>query len=293
VKPDFYYAYWELAYVYALKEDYDRVMEWIQRYIEHAPSIGTKGAGRQWRGFYLLWQGRLDDALAEARRLGDMSEDAGSEVWNAEARRLEGWVFLEKGDTERSRRSFEKCIESIRQHEADYVPAQLSYSLWTPDRIPRLVAAHAFALGLVEVAEGRPDSARARLEEMGDLLPNHSQLLRGEILLAEGLFDEVITICEKCLAWPVPYMSDTDSMLAYNLPPYKDTLARAILAKGDLSRARMEYERLARFDPRSKGRQLIHPRYHLRLADIYEQVGDRAGAREQIGRYRATWKAAD
>ncbi len=293
VKPDFYYAYWELAYVYALKEDYDEAMAWIQRYVEHAPSIGTKGAGRQWRSFYLLWHGRFNDALAEARRLGDMSEDAGSEMWNAEARRLEGWIYLEKGDPESSRHSFEKCVESIKQHEADYVPAQLSYSLWTPDRIPSLLAGHAFALGLVDIAEGKVDSARARLEEMGDLLPDHSQLLHGEILLAEGAFEKAITVCETCGARPVPYMSDTDSMLGYNLPPCKDVLARAFLAKGDMAKAQGEYESLARFDPRSKGRQLIHPAYHRSLARIYEQTGNRTGAEEQIRRYREIRKAGD
>jgi len=79
-------------------------------------------------------------------------------------------------------------------------------------------------------------------------------------------------------------------MLAYNLPPYKDTLARAFLAKGDMSKAREEYERLAGFDPRSKGRQLIHPKYHRNRAKVYEQTGNRTGAEEQIRRYRELWK---
>jgi tetratricopeptide (TPR) repeat protein len=293
MRPDFYYAYWELAYVYALKEDYEKVMGWIQRYIEHVPSIGTKGAGRQWRSFYLLWQGRLDDALAEARRLRDMSEDAGSELWNAEAWRLEGWVYLEKGDTERSRHCFDKGTESIKEHEADYVPPQLSYSLWTPERIPTLLAGYTFALGLVDIAEGKTDSARARLAEMGDLLPNYSQLLHGEILLAEGAFAKAITVCQKCESWPIPYMSDTDSMLTYNLPPYKDVLARAFLANGDVDRARQEYERLARFDPRSKSRQLIHPKYHRNLGKVLELAGNRAEAQEQNRMYRHTWKSRD
>jgi tetratricopeptide (TPR) repeat protein len=222
-----------------------------------------------------------------------MSEDAGSELWNAEARRLEGWIYLEKRDTERSRSSFEKGIRAVKEHESDFVPAQLSYSLWTPDRIPRLLACYTFALGLVDIAEGKPDSARARLEEMGDLLPNYARLLHGEILLAEGSFEKAITVCEKCSPWSIPYMSDTDSMLSYNLPPYKDVLARAFLAKGDLAQAQEAYERLARFDPRGKGRQLIHPKYHRNLAQVYRQTGNQAGAQEQIRKFRELWKAGD
>jgi len=292
LKPDFYYAYWELAYIYALKEDYKQAMEWIQRYIEHAPSIGTKGAGRQWRSFYLLWQGRLDDSLAESRRLADMAEDADSEMWRAEVWRLEGWIYLERGDTDTSRRSFEKCMKSVKEHEADYVPAQLSYSLWTPDRIPKLLAGHTFALGLVDIAEGDSRSARSRLEEMGDLLPVYSELLHGEILLAEGSYEKAITVCEKCKDRPVPYMSDTDSLLGYNLPPRKDVLGRAFLAKGELPGALDEYECLARFDPRRKRRQLIHPEYHRRLAEVYEQAGNRVGAEKEIHKYRDLWKGA-
>jgi serine/threonine protein kinase/Tfp pilus assembly protein PilF len=292
LKPDFYYAYWELAYVYALKEDYDRAMEWIQKFIEHAPSIGTKGAGRQWRSFYLFWQGRLDDALAEVRRLRDMSEDAGSDFWSAEALRLEGWIYLEKGDTERSRHCFEKGVEAIKEHEAAYVPAQTSYSLWTPERIPTLLAGYSFALGLVDIREGKVDAARSRLKEMGGLLPVYAQMLQGEILLAEGLYDEAITLCEKCEPQNVPYMSDTDSMLAYNLPPYRDVLARAFVAMGSLPKACTEYEHLTRFDPRSKARWLIHPAFHHRLAELYRKTGNETGAREQMQKYHRTWKTA-
>jgi tetratricopeptide (TPR) repeat protein len=178
----------------------------------------------------------------------------------------------------------------VKEHEADYVPAQLSYSLWTPDRIPRLLAGHAFALGLVDVAEGKVDSARTRLDEMGDLLPFYSDLLHGEILLTEGSFDKAITVCEKYSTRRVPYMSDTDSMLGYNLPPYKDVLARAFLTRGDISKAVEEYEHLARFDPRSKGRQLVHPGYHRRLAEVYDQTGNHAGAEKEMRKYREIWK---
>jgi hypothetical protein len=124
------------------------------------------------------------------------------------------------------------------------------------------------------------------MEEIANLLPRHSHILHAEILLAESAFDKAITVCEKCEPWPIPYMSDTDGMLGYNLPLQKDTLARAFLAKGDMEGARGVYERLTRFDPRSKRRQLIHPDAHRRLAQVYREIGDEPKARQQMDKYR-------
>jgi serine/threonine protein kinase len=45
LKPDFFYAHWELSYVYALKEDYDRAFHWVDRFIMQAPSTGVKASG--------------------------------------------------------------------------------------------------------------------------------------------------------------------------------------------------------------------------------------------------------
>ena len=45
MKPDFYYAYWEIAYIYALKECYPECMKWIDMYIDRAPSFGTRTDG--------------------------------------------------------------------------------------------------------------------------------------------------------------------------------------------------------------------------------------------------------
>ena len=50
IKPDFYYTYWEIAYIYALKEMYGETLEWIDRFIERAPSLGTRAEGCRWKG---------------------------------------------------------------------------------------------------------------------------------------------------------------------------------------------------------------------------------------------------
>lgn len=292
-RPDFYYAYWELAYVHALLEDYPEAMKWIEDYAGRAPSIGTRATGLQWRGFYLFWQGSLEAALGEADTLAELADKAGSELWKAEANRLRGWIRMEQGQYDQSRGYFRNGLESIRAHESEFIPAQLSYSLYTPERIPGLMATYTFAMGLADVLDGDLESARSRLREMGSLLPHYSELLHAELLLAESSYDKAITVCEKCHHGTIPYMSDTDGMLAYNLPPLRDVEARACVMKGDLERAVTQYEMLSRFDPESRNRRLINPKHHYRLARVYEKAGRSADAVREYGKFLDLMKSAD
>jgi tetratricopeptide (TPR) repeat protein len=78
LKPDFYYAYWEIAYVSALREDYAEAVRWIGAFIREAPSFGTRIEGHRWMCLYLYWLGRYEAALAESRRMGELARAAKS-----------------------------------------------------------------------------------------------------------------------------------------------------------------------------------------------------------------------
>lgn len=281
--PDFYYSYWEIAYVYALKENYGEALRWIDTYIEKAPAFGIRAEGISWRGFYHFWCGRLDAALAEADRLSELAEAEGSLLWKNAAARLRGWVYYDMGDWDRSRRIVEACIETIGSNESAFAPPEKSYSLYTPDWIPRLVSAYALMLGLIDIGEGNPAAVESRLAEIVPYWPEHARLLEAELLLAEGSYDRAITLCEEAPSWEVPYMSDTDGMLVYNLPPMKDVLARAFVQKGALDIAIAEYTRLITVEPANPSRQLVHPRYHYSLAKTCEAKGRDAEARKHYG----------
>ena len=80
-----------------------------------------------------------------------------------------------------------------------------------------------------------------------------------------------------------------------NVPKYslQDVLARAYIHKRELDKAISEYEKLITFDPNSKDRRLIHPKYHYRLAKLYEQKGLKTKAIEHYDKFLSLWKDAD
>jgi serine/threonine protein kinase/lipopolysaccharide biosynthesis regulator YciM len=291
IKPDFYYAYWEIAYVSALKEDHPEAMRWAEKFVNMAPSPGIQAEGYQWKGFYECWRGRSKSALAEIQKAKDLAVAEGDELWNAQTEMLKGWIYYDTEQLELSKKAFGDCLVLFTRNQSE--------------RGPGLKAIYNYSLGLVDLKEGRIDSARSRLDEIKSLIPEiesptfvDAMLCRydelyGEVLLAEGDVEKAITVCEKAPTWKTPYLSSRDGMLAYNLPFMRDTLARAYERKGKLDKAIAEYERLTTAVSENKDPRLIHPRYHYRLAKLYEQTDCLEEARRRYGKLLYIWKGAD
>ena len=172
-------------------------------------------------------------------------------------------------------------------------------------------ASHKYYLGYIDLKEGKIDSARYRLEEMNEILQRlkkrstyfawerevfYSDLLLSEIRLAENLPDATIAILEE--KSPLDYMDGVMAYIIYSifgskLPILKDVLARSYYENGDIERAIEEYETLTTFNPNRKGRDLIHPKYHYRLAKLYEEKGLSDKAIERYEKFLDIWKDAD
>jgi len=291
LKPDFYYAYWEIAYVYAVKEDYGAAHRWLDKFIETAPTPGIQAEGYLWKGFYEYWCGNLEQFHHEIERSTEISRKAGRELSLAEAELLKGWVYYDRGKTDLSRSAFEASFALYKNNQHQIIPG--------------LTAAHNFHLGLVDVKDGLVEAARLRLDTIKSLLPEianpqfadsirrRCELLEAEVLLAEKSLDKAITSCIKQTPWRIPYMSQWDRVLAYNLPFLKDTLARAHVAKGDLEQAIEEYTRLLTFDADVKRCDLVQPRYRYRLARLFEDAGCKADAMREYQSFLRLWENAD
>ncbi len=293
LKPDFYYAYWEIAYVSALKEDYPEALRWIDLFIEKAPSFGTRVEGLRWKCFYEYWLGRYRDALAEAQEIAGLAASEKNEFWRVEADRMRAWIHSDHGELDVSRKHFADCLDAVGRNPREFIPTATSYSSGSLDQIPALKGAYTFSIALLDIREGNLERARAALAEIEEHVPEYAETLRAEVLLAEGSIEEAIAGCEKAPPRRTPYMTDVEGMLAYNLPPLKDALARAYGVKGELYKSIGEFERLLRVDHTTVDRFLAHPRYHFRLARVYEAKGWRDKARAQYETFLEIWKDAD
>jgi serine/threonine protein kinase/Flp pilus assembly protein TadD len=291
IKPDFYASYSSIGYVYALKENYPEAMKWIDKYIAMIPASGSKTSGFLWKGFFHYWLGSLGQSLADFQRAADTAEASGDDMRKALAEQMKKWIYYDREELELSRKSNERWLNAYVKNR--------------PGGEPFFKVGHRFFLGLLELKEGRIDSVKARLAEMKSLVSDISpgqvaraafsiHFLESEVYLAEGLPEEAVGVFEKILPLtPTVFGYDESEALNYNLPALKDVLARAYQKKGDLDGAITEYERLITFDPKSKERCLIHPKYHFRLAKLYEEKALKDKAIKHYQKFLDLWNDAD
>ncbi len=287
IKEDFYLAYGSIGYIYALKEDYSEAMKWIDKFTSIAPTSGVKAESYLCKGFLHYWRGSNNQSLEYLLRVPDLVEATETRWMQIFSFWLTLWVYLDNGEFDKSNEYSQKMLD-----------------LWNvvgPRRINRNTAYYHFGCGFIDLHQGQIDAAESHLLEMESLLSEMTaglrleffhDLLKGEILLAKNKIEEVISLCGKTYPFGIPTMY-TGNILFYNPLFDVDVLARAYQHKGELDQAISEYERLVTFDPGRKDRRLIHPKYHYRLAKLYEQKGWKGKAIEHYQKFLNLWKDAD
>jgi serine/threonine protein kinase/tetratricopeptide (TPR) repeat protein len=288
VKPDFLITRLSISYIHALKENYTEALKWVDRQIYMTPYQEMKIFGYLTNGFYHSWLGSFDQSLREFAKASELSEETKNEWFKAWIELVKGNVYYEIGELELSQRSLKNWLDFFLGFEPQYESDNMVF--------------HSFFLGLVELKQGRIDSAKSRVAKMKSLLPeidpsNKDQteflydILQGEVLLTEGFVEQAIDVLEK--ASPLGIPPPIQFIILHNVPFIKDVLARAYQKNGEIDRAISEYERLITFDPSTEERCLIHPKYHYRLAKLYEQKDWKGKAIEHYEKFLDLWKNSD
>ncbi len=278
----------KISYIFALKQNYPEAMRWIDHFIETFSEPGMKAQGHLWKGFLFDLLGSQRRAFDEFQRADELALSVGNLFRSATLNWLRGWSCFDRGELEAAQDHLQSALDAFVRDMPDLK--------WWGDVWMN------FLHGLIEVKK-KPASARSYLSAIH---PNISGLdpdakmwgqhlhdvLRAEILLAEGALDEAIAACQEIVPPVIPTMH-TDQIGPYNAFFPRDTLARAYIENGDLDKAIEAYEKIVTFDPDGNDRRLIHPRYHFKLAVVYEEKGLKPKAVQEFERFLDLWKDAD
>jgi eukaryotic-like serine/threonine-protein kinase len=287
IKRDFS-AQFRIAYCYALRENYDEALRWIDDFILAAPSEGMRAYALEFKGLYHSLQGKVELALSDFERAADLYRSIQNYSYFCSKFKQLGWISCEWGKSDLYRKYVQACYDNRNQ-----------YQIWPEPLNMTLTRVY---LGFLDLKENRLDEARLKLAEVKAFLDESAGsagigevrdvylLLSAEALLARGLADEAVTEFRK-RSLPALSLSVPITIIQRSMPYSEDFVARALESRGDRDGAIAEYERL--LDPEKTEFSLVHPFSRLRLARLYEKKGQLRAAVKQYGKVLDVWKEAD
>jgi len=291
VKPDFFWSLKGIFYVSSLKQDYLDAKKRADQLVSRAIFPGLIIEAYWCRALLEFWLGHIKRSLDTLREAGALADKISNKAFRIFTDYVKGCIYLERGELELCR----KCLQACWDYETGTYPLERS----------QYKMIYGYALVLCELKLGRIDSAKSRwtdikayLTKPGDAFAWDLALpldrLYAEIQLREGRAKAAVSLLEKVTAQERPLVWFGSAYLtAYNLPPFKDVLARAYQQNGEPEKAIAEYERLITIGPNNLSRALVHPLNYYRLGKLYEQKGAAAKATENYRRFLDLWKDAD
>ena len=266
----------KIAYLLALREDYDSTMAVLDQYFIKNNLQYKQANGHFYRGFYLFWVGQTRRALKELEQAVQIAkaQKLTSVVNNAQW--LKVWILFEQGAVHQIKAEARKWITAVNSPR--------DVDLFFLNKVK-----YQFMVGIIDLRLQQPDSARIRLAVMQNLISEiptrkyreeatyYYTRLSQEIEFSLGDLRKAAALIKsaEALRHSVFDPDITMQVILYgNVPILHDISARIYEKEGKLQNAIQEYERFMGMNGKRKHYFLTPPIFHFRLGRLYETVGE-------------------
>lgn len=283
IKSQNWYSAAKIAYINAMKEDYQQVNQWMTTTLESASSESLKADIYWIIAFIDYLYGRLDNALQSLSKSEAIAMKYTNDFLYMESYFLKAFIYYDLEEYEKAQDQFNSFFALALPN-----PATDSADDWS---------AYYFFKGLVSIKLNQLDSAKNYLELLLPVSKSPEQEFRFNYLMREvqiasarqpGDLDDIPGKIDR----DIP-MFVSPGVLTYNLPYSRNSLAEAYHRFGLYDKAIAEYEKQIVFDPSGKDRRLVNPRYHYCLGIIYQEKGMKDKAINQFRIFLHLWQDAD
>jgi len=281
----------KIAYLLALQEKYPAALEAVNRYFIQKKSLSDQAEGHLYNGLYFYWLGKSNRALGELSRSVQLAESLKDRVLPRYAHWLKIWIYGDRADLREARQQARAWYDSFTQKQD---VEQVFFHKLT----------YQFALGMLDLRASEIDSAQIRLSVMESYRPEikrrdtkgqadfYFRRFKGELFLKQNKFDEASAAFRQMTRLFYTWMAFDPNftlIIGVNTPFTGDLRARILQKQNRIGEAIAAYENLLN----GENLLLVHPLYHFRLAQLYEQNRQPGKAVVQYRKFLQLTQGAD
>ena len=256
-----------LAYIHALKQNFNDAIMWTDRLALSAPSAGAKSVAHLWSGYYCFLLSDFERAYKHFDKAIQFARETNSRLLIGGTYYVLSWFDLELERSAPALANNNKWIEYRRKINIELSNEinldRLIFECWHDLKFNSSTAYEKHSAEINDLVSrlSGPDSLR---------LYNLNTLLNTGILMLKKNYTAAVKNRREIY---FPELSFNFRMIQYNLPPQTDLTAISYEKLGQPDKAIEEYKKITYYDPHSLERRIIHPVYHYRLGLLYEEKG--------------------
>ncbi len=278
------FSEYKIGYMYALQEEYDKSIEWINLSITLGKTTGHKAERYQLRGFINYWIGKYEESVQDVEKSIELFTELNN-TYRIVLSNFQLFMFYQDiGNMEKSDFYFSKIENYINNDKSAYT--KVFYIVFN-----MLTNVENFNLEEILQKAQNNSSLIFNLRTGKEWALYFYYNIFAQRMIDLGSAKTAIKFYQSKNKIKIQAPTRANEFIVYNFPD-KNVLALAYLENDDIELALTEYEKIVSLNPDRNDLRLIHPTLHYEIGKVYEKNDQNSKAIRHYEKFLDLWKKA-